>query len=59
MHEAIMAFPSKTLYEGKLMAAEAVKARLLKDLPYEVNEVENTTAPLVFVSDVFGTLALQ
>lgn len=48
MHEAIMSFPSEAMYGGHLAAAEAVRTRLLKDLPYEVNEVENTTEPLVF-----------
>ncbi|KAF2502212.1 DNA-binding protein SMUBP-2 [Lophium mytilinum] len=48
MHETIMRFPSDELYEGKLVAAEAVKARLLTDLPYEVKETEDTKEPLVF-----------
>lgn len=48
MHEKIMRFPSDELYEGKLVAADAVKARLLKDLPYAVIETEDTQEPLVF-----------
>ena len=48
MHEKIMRFPSDELYEARLVAAEAVKARLLKDLPYEVQETEDTKEPLVF-----------
>ena len=49
MHERIMAFPSSALYEGKLMAAEAVKSRLLKDLPYDsIGDTEDTREPLVF-----------
>lgn len=48
MHEAIMAFPSQELYESKLVAAESVKARLLADLPYEVQETEDTKEPVVF-----------
>ena len=50
MHEDIMAFPSAQLYESKLTAAESVKARLLKDLKYEVpvQETEDTISPLVF-----------
>jgi DNA polymerase alpha-associated DNA helicase A len=48
MHENIMRFPSDELYESKLVAADAVKARLLKDLPYEVKETEDTTEPLIF-----------
>lgn len=48
MHEKIMRFPSDELYESKLVAAGSVKAHLLKDLPYEVEETEETTEPLVF-----------
>lgn len=48
MHDKIVAFPSKELYEGKLTSAEAVKARLLKDLPYDVEDTEDTHEPLVF-----------
>jgi len=48
MHEKINAFPSAALYESKLKAAESVKARLLKDLPYDVEETEDTTEPVVF-----------
>jgi superfamily I DNA and/or RNA helicase len=48
MHEKIMRFPSDELYESKLVAAEGVIARLLKDLPYEVKETEDTTEPLIF-----------
>ena len=48
MHASIMAFPSAELYENKLLAADAVKARLLKDLPYDVADTEDTREPLVF-----------
>ncbi|KAI5248463.1 DNA helicase [Aureobasidium subglaciale] len=48
MHEKINAFPSAALYESKLKAAESVKARLLKDLPYDVEETEDTNEPVVF-----------
>jgi DNA polymerase alpha-associated DNA helicase A len=48
MHEKIMRFPSDELYDSKLIAAEGVKARLLKDLPYEVEETEDTIEPLIF-----------
>jgi DNA polymerase alpha-associated DNA helicase A len=54
MHEKIMRFPSDELYEGKLIAAEAVKARLLKDLPYEVADTDDTTEPLVFIDTQGG-----
>ncbi|KAL4884238.1 P-loop containing nucleoside triphosphate hydrolase protein [Aspergillus karnatakaensis] len=48
MHENIMRFPSDELYEAKLIAADNVRARLLKDLPYEVQETDDTKEPLVF-----------
>jgi DNA polymerase alpha-associated DNA helicase A len=48
MHEKIMRFPSDELYESKLMAADFVRERLLKDLPYEVEETDDTKEPLVF-----------
>jgi len=48
MHEEIMRFPSKELYESKLIAANFVKERLLKDLPYEVQATDDTREPLVF-----------
>ena len=48
MHEKIMRFPSDELYDSKLIAAEGVKARLLKDLPYDVEETEDTIEPLIF-----------
>ncbi|CEL04662.1 Putative DNA helicase [Aspergillus calidoustus] len=48
MHENIMRFPSDELYDSKLIAAENVKARLLKDLPYEVQETDDTKEPVVF-----------
>lgn len=48
MHESIMAFPSAALYESELKAADAVKARLLKDLKYEVADTDDTRVALVF-----------
>jgi DNA polymerase alpha-associated DNA helicase A len=54
MHETIMSFPSSELYESKLIAAEAVKARLLKDLPYGVDDTEDTREPLVFIDTQGG-----
>lgn len=54
MHEKIMRFPSDELYESKLMAADAVKARLLKDLEYEVEDNEDTNEPLVFIDTQGG-----
>ncbi|KAK1690672.1 AAA domain-containing protein [Colletotrichum godetiae] len=54
MHENIMRFPSDELYEGKLIAADAVKERLLKDLPYEVEDTEDTNEPLIFIDTQGG-----
>ncbi|KAF2239287.1 DNA helicase [Viridothelium virens] len=54
MHEQIMTFPSEELYEGKLVAAEDVKSRLLKDLPYEVMETDETKEALVFLDTQGG-----
>ena len=48
MHEKIMKFPADELYESKLVAADGVKARLLINLPYEVDETEDTTEPVIF-----------
>ncbi|ETN43672.1 uncharacterized protein HMPREF1541_02831 [Cyphellophora europaea CBS 101466] len=48
MHERIMRFPSDELYDGKLVAADGVEARLLKDLNYEVEDTDDTREPLVF-----------
>jgi DNA polymerase alpha-associated DNA helicase A len=48
MHEKIMRFPSDELYKSKLVAADFVRDRLLKDLPYEVKDTEDTREPLVF-----------
>lgn len=54
MHENIMRFPSEELYDSELTAAEHVKTRLLKDLPYEVQDTEDTREPLVFVDTQGG-----
>jgi DNA polymerase alpha-associated DNA helicase A len=48
MHEKIMRFPSDELYDSKLIAADFVKDRLLKDLKYDVQDTEDTQEPLVF-----------
>jgi DNA polymerase alpha-associated DNA helicase A len=42
-----MRFPSDELYDSKLMAAEHVKARLLRELP-GVEDTEDTREPIVF-----------
>lgn len=48
MHEDIMSFPSATLYDNELVAADSVAKRLLKDLPYDVKNTDDTSVPLVF-----------
>ncbi|KAL8691807.1 MAG: hypothetical protein Q9218_003053 [Villophora microphyllina] len=48
MHASIMSFPSTAMYSNRLLAADSVASRLLKDLPYPVTETEDTTTPLVF-----------
>ncbi|KAJ9142217.1 DNA polymerase alpha-associated DNA helicase A [Pleurostoma richardsiae] len=57
MHEKIMRFPSDELYESKLVAADSVKDRLLKDLPYDVDENDDTIEPLVFIDTQGGDFA--
>ncbi|KAI1872634.1 hypothetical protein JX265_005514 [Neoarthrinium moseri] len=54
MNEKIMRFPSDELYEGKLVAAEHVKDRLLKDLPYAVQDTEDTNEPVIFIDTQGG-----
>ncbi len=48
MHESIMAFPSRALYEGQLRAHRAVARHLLSELP-AVEATSLTTVPLVFL----------
>ncbi|GKT98647.1 dna polymerase alpha-associated dna helicase a [Fusarium langsethiae] len=54
MHESIMRFPSDELYDSKLIAADAVKHRLLKDLEYEVEDTEDTNEPVIFIDTQGG-----
>ncbi|CAK7197496.1 hypothetical protein SEUCBS139899_000143 [Sporothrix eucalyptigena] len=65
MHERIMRFPSDTLYEGKLVAADSVAARLLRDIKYgadaetgtaasTVADIDETSEPLVFIDTQGG-----
>ncbi|KAJ4010861.1 hypothetical protein NW752_008989 [Fusarium irregulare] len=54
MHESIMRFPSDELYDSKLIAADAVKHRLLKDLEYEVEDNEDTNEPVIFIDTQGG-----
>ncbi|CVK89028.1 related to HCS1-DNA helicase A [Fusarium mangiferae] len=54
MHESIMRFPSDELYDSKLIAADVVKHRLLKDLEYEVQDNEDTNEPVIFIDTQGG-----
>ncbi|KAK4083558.1 uncharacterized protein Triagg1_1220 [Trichoderma aggressivum f. europaeum] len=54
MHEKIMRFPSDELYDSELIAADAVKARLLKDLEYDVENSEDTSEPVIFIDTQGG-----
>ncbi|KAI1142760.1 DNA helicase [Hypoxylon sp. FL0543] len=54
MHEKIMRFPSDELYEGRLVATDAVKERLLRDLEYGVKDTEDTSEPVVFIDTQGG-----
>ncbi|KAG5978867.1 hypothetical protein E4U55_005825 [Claviceps digitariae] len=54
MHENIMRFPSDELYESELVAAEGVRARLLKDLEYGVRDCEDTSEPVIFIDTQGG-----
>ena len=58
MHENIMRFPSKALYDGKLLAADGVKLRLLTGLP-NVADTEDTRTPLVFYDTQGGDFPEQ
>lgn len=48
MNQKIMRFPSDELYDEKLIAADSVADRLLKDLEYGVKDTDDTREPLVF-----------
>ncbi|GAN10114.1 DNA helicase protein [Mucor ambiguus] len=48
MHQKIMEFSSRELYENKLVADKSVASHLLIDLP-SVEESENTDVPLVMI----------
>jgi ATP-dependent RNA/DNA helicase IGHMBP2 len=48
MHRAIMDYPSRELYEGRLIADAAVAGHLLRDLP-GVADAESTAKPLRFI----------
>ncbi|KAI5861780.1 DNA helicase [Durotheca rogersii] len=54
MHDKIMRFPSDELYESRLVAADGVKARLLRDLPYGVRDTEDTSEPVIFIDTQGG-----
>ena len=57
MHEKIMRFPSDELYSSKLIAASAVRTRLLIDLPYKVHPTDDTKEALVFWDTQGGDFA--
>ncbi|KAL8304175.1 hypothetical protein RB597_004551 [Gaeumannomyces tritici] len=57
MHEKIMRFPSDELYGSELTAAEAVKVRLLRDLPYAVEDTDETREPLIFIDTQGGNFS--
>ncbi|HEB52827.1 MAG TPA: hypothetical protein ENI87_06195 [bacterium] len=48
MHERVMAWPSRTFYDGRLVAGDSVRSHLLADLP-DVATTEWTAEPLCFV----------
>ncbi|KAJ1331301.1 DNA polymerase alpha-associated DNA helicase A [Microdochium nivale] len=54
MHEKIMRFPSDQLYDSELVAGDAVKERLLRDLPYTVEDTEDTSEPVIFIDTQGG-----
>lgn len=54
MHERIMRFPSDELYGSELIAADAVKARLLTALEYDIEDGEDTNEPLIFIDTQGG-----
>lgn len=53
MHENIMHFPSKHLYNSELVADASVAKRLLSDLPH-VEENEDTVLPVLFIDTQGG-----
>ncbi|KAI5818348.1 P-loop containing nucleoside triphosphate hydrolase protein [Pyronema omphalodes] len=53
MHENIMHFPSKYLYDSELVADPSVAKRLLSDLPH-VEENEDTVLPVLFIDTQGG-----
>jgi DNA polymerase alpha-associated DNA helicase A len=53
MHENIMHFPSKYLYDSELAADPSVAKRLLSDLPH-VEENEDTVLPVLFIDTQGG-----
>ncbi|KAL9599578.1 MAG: hypothetical protein Q9219_003734 [cf. Caloplaca sp. 3 TL-2023] len=48
MHTSIMSFPSSAMYDSQLLAADSVASRLLTDLPYPVQDTDDTRVPLIF-----------
>ncbi|PHH74524.1 hypothetical protein CDD83_4557 [Cordyceps sp. RAO-2017] len=54
MHDKIMRFPSDELYEAKLVAADAVRARLLREMEYGVEDNDDTSEPVIFIDTQGG-----
>jgi len=48
MHDAIMRFPSDEMYDSRLVAADHVRTRLLRDLSPDVEDTPDTNEPLIF-----------
>lgn len=59
MHERIMAFPCSALYDGRLVAAETVRTRLLPDLAYPVDDTDDTREPVIFYDTQGGDFSEQ
>ncbi|POS81727.1 hypothetical protein EPUL_006492, partial [Erysiphe pulchra] len=55
----INAFPSEALYNNELVSADAVKSRLLTYLPYQVEETDDTSVPLVYYDTQGGDFPEQ
>lgn len=58
MNQQIMEFPSRELYDGQLLAGDAVKHILLCDLP-EVESTDETTVPCIWYDTQGGDYSEQ
>lgn len=57
MHASIMSFPSTAMYDCQLLASESAASRLLKDLPYPVQDTDDTREPIIFYDTQGGDFA--